>query len=373
MGACCTGKEHKSESRHEELNMRNLRQSYNNSLEYNSNLPEIDLEVDKSDYARAVCSFVKKYSKNDDKLLNPIKLFSIEHLWNITKYHNDDYSTSDYLLLDIRESTKRKENFLKKYKMINYNLQQMKMLSGSSLDKFKRFINSKSIIIVGDNAALETLDELITFILDLNAKATLCLLDNDLETGLSFKNKYLLSILEDKAFQTFPYIFLALKYFPRFASDRVIFLNIVGTNNDFTTSLNVKANESLITSIRQFYQIETVVNISDNSLADLKKEKDVNYLSCVIKSKDDLIIQKDTLIKLADNIKDYLKLRTSCLFNIHINIAKSEYFVFLMFFFASKILNINLKKLRPYAYDNFLFIQNVKLHCANNFNKYYSH
>src|SRR5690348_3253668 len=112
MGACCTGKEGKNDTRHEELNTRNLRNSYNN--DYNSNLPEIEYEVEKSEYSKRISNIVKKYSnKNEnDRISTKIKIFSIEQLWNASKFHNDDYSNSEYLLLDTRESNKRKENFL---------------------------------------------------------------------------------------------------------------------------------------------------------------------------------------------------------------------------------------------------------------------
>jgi hypothetical protein len=361
MGACCTGKEHKADNKNEEITIKNIKNHYIN--EYSSNLPEIEYEIEKTEYSKIINSIVKKYSRNDDKILSDIKIYSIEQLWNICKFHNDDYSNSEYLLLDIRESSKRKENFLKKFRMINYNTQQLRMLKESALGRFKNFINRKHIIIISDHSSVETLEEYISFMLDLELDIKLCILDNDMESP-SHSNKYLLSVLEDKHFHNFPYIFLSLKYFPRIMSDKYIFLSITNSGID---SSNPNKNEQNMVSFKQFNNINTVINIINSSESENRKDK--NLISLNIQNTDDIISQRDTIAKIAETIRDKMKSQSCVIINISNLIAKSDTMLYLTFFLALKVLNINLKKFKSYAYDNFIFIDKIKEYCTTYFNK----
>ena len=106
MGACCTGKENKNEGKSEELYTKSIK----NSVKSNTGVPIIDLEIEKTEYTKTINRFINKYS-----IHNKIKRMNIENLWNIVKYYSDDYTNSDYLLYDFRDSKLRTENFLKEY------------------------------------------------------------------------------------------------------------------------------------------------------------------------------------------------------------------------------------------------------------------
>jgi hypothetical protein len=357
MGACCAGKEHKVEIRHEEINTRQFKSTFQ---DLNSNLPEIDFEVEKTDFAKELHEVIKKYAKNEDKMLNNIITFSIDQLWNICKSHNDDFTASEYLLLDVRDYCKRKENFLKKFKMINYTLQEMKMLSSNALIKFKKYILGKSIIIVSDGKAIETVEETVTFLIDLESRLKLCLVDSDLEVQTP-SNKHLISFLEAKHFHSFPYLFLSMKYFPRMNSNNYVFINFITNETAF------KPCENSINSFRQVYNINTVIDITNKQ--NNSKEKGMSYITLIVKNLGDLILLKDNLIKIADTIRDKVKSNSCCLINITNIPQDSEIILYVTFYLALRILNIHLKKLRTYAYENFTFIPKIKEHCNTNQNK----
>jgi hypothetical protein len=347
MGACCTGKEHKVEVRHEEIHTRMGRSNYQDS-----NLPDIDYEIEKSELSKLLTNLVKKYSKHEDKLLNPITTYSIEQLWNICKYHNDDYTSSEYLLLDVRESAKRKENFLKKFRMINYTLPELKMLNSTAIAKFKKYIAEKFIIIVSDVKSIETVDETVGFLIDMDIRIKLCLLDTDFE-NLSHSSKHLLNFLEDRHFQSLPYLYLSMRYFPRIGSDKYIFISQgIG-----------KMDSNTLASFRQVYNINTVIDVTDKPTP-AKKEKGLSHINLICKGIDDLVMQKDSLVKIADTIRDKLKSNSCCLINITDIQMGSELILYLAFFLALKVVNINFKKLRYYAFENFLFIPGIKEHCT---------
>ena len=93
----------------------------------------------------------EKLFKNINDIINSnnnISTINIESLWNITKYYKQDFTNCSYILYDLRKKENKIENFLKKYKCINYNIGEIQTFSGNRLKMFKNFIRNKNIIII---------------------------------------------------------------------------------------------------------------------------------------------------------------------------------------------------------------------------------
>ena len=90
------------------------------------------------------------YKNINDVILNSnnnkIDTINIESLWNISKYYKQDFTNCPYILYDLRKKEFKVENFLKKYKCINYNISEIKTFNGNRLKLFKNFIRNKNII-----------------------------------------------------------------------------------------------------------------------------------------------------------------------------------------------------------------------------------
>ena len=130
-----------------------------------SNMFKISALMNNSDN---ITDFIKKqenfYKNINDFILhsntNRISTINMESLWNITKYYKHDFTDCPYILYDLRKKEKKTENFLKKYKCINYNISEIKTFSGNKLRLFKNFIKNKNIIIIPKNQTVNELKKI---------------------------------------------------------------------------------------------------------------------------------------------------------------------------------------------------------------------
>ena len=109
------------------------------------------------------------YYKNlNDVILNSnnnkIETINIESLWNISKFYKQDFTDCYYILYDLRKKENKIENFLKKYKCINYSINEIKTFTGNKLKILKNFIKNKNIIIIPKNQSVNELKKILDFI-----------------------------------------------------------------------------------------------------------------------------------------------------------------------------------------------------------------
>jgi len=95
----------------------------------------------------------------------PIKKINYIQLYNIFMNFEYDFNESDYIVYDTRkDSLEKKENFLKKFRQINYSTEQIHDMQGERLNKFKNFLNNKIIIfILKDDYSFEALEQFLSF------------------------------------------------------------------------------------------------------------------------------------------------------------------------------------------------------------------
>ena len=164
----------------------------------------------------------EKLFKNINDIINSnnnISTINIESLWNITKYYKQDFTNCSYILYDLRKKENKIENFLKKYKCINYNIGEIQTFSGNRLKMFKNFIRNKNIIIIPKNQDLNELKKISNFI-DLLNDESLCqqqffiltFLLNIKEDEIPdyFYNYKLYKKIDDKDFEIYPNILFPL-------------------------------------------------------------------------------------------------------------------------------------------------------------------
>ncbi len=253
MGACCSGKESKkTENQEEEIYTKPSRlNSYGENI-YNQIKPSFDLEIENSSMSKNLTCIIKKIV-NEDIYRDEIKLtkLSLEYLWNIYRFYLEDHSESNYILYDYRENSLREQNFLKKFKAINYKIEQMKNFTNTQFQKFRKYIKEKNIIIISKEDSIITIEEFIYFVLENKINSRIYLFDYNLtaKNNLSELNKNFLDVLDYPNFNSIPFIFLSLRFFPHMKSESLIFLDFVNyegiTNNDENEYYNcIKTNRS---------------------------------------------------------------------------------------------------------------------------------
>ena len=95
---------------------------------------------------------------------NKIFTINMESLWNITKYYKHDFTNCPYILYDLRKKEFKTQNFLKKYKCINYNIAEIQTFTGNRLKLFRNFIKNKNIIIIPKSQNITELKKISDFI-----------------------------------------------------------------------------------------------------------------------------------------------------------------------------------------------------------------
>lgn len=361
MGTCCSVKDSKSVN--DEIytnNMLGIIQTENKS----ESMPIFREDSELSSHNMILNSIINKYYKSDffvDKI-------TLERLWNIIKLFKDDYSNCEYIIHDLRTNLQRNENFIKKFKTINYSLAELSLINGTSLASFKKFIENKKLIIICPEDGLYETNSFLNLLKTNAINCSVYFLVNDL---LVDKNNYtntLLSLLDMKYFKEYPYILLPLKHFPKLKSESFIFLEYSSANNKknyqkyFTEN---KLSSSLIklmnnTKVALIIDISSV-NSNEASIIELKikdLENPCKILKLNISTKQDLIANKDKLFNMINSIKLELALNRSIIIQI-----SEETDVELLFFticlLINKITEVSFDSLKSYFKDNFYFIKNI--------------
>lgn len=165
-----------------------------------------------------------------------IKKYTFIDLWNITLFYKENHTVSPYIIWDLREPLLQKENFIKKMKHINYSLNQIKELSHSKKQNFKRFIMNKIILFIlspsTDEKSTEII-EIISLINDIDKNIHIGILNSTLDLNLlSANNSILYNYLDEFTYEKLPYIFLSFSHLSHFRKGGFYFLLIKSEYNE---------------------------------------------------------------------------------------------------------------------------------------------
>lgn len=389
MGACCTGKENKYVNKDEEIYTKNSRSAALTEYKINA-VPKMELEVEKSNLSQRLTEIVLKYGNNVEVNLT-LKKIGIEKIWNVTKFYQDDFTNSKYLLLDLRDKTKKTENFLKKYRTINYSLEEMKLLNDNLVGKFKKFVDFKHIIFILAEEQIQMATDIIDFFIEKKIHCKILLFDSNLNSiDLSPAVKNLTTTLDVKQFNFLPYILLPLKFFPHLKSENFIFLNYTNintkSNNKFTQIFlqDQKNSETEIIKFAKFFKLASIANINKlennenfyinhdtniNKTNDFKLGSNNTFLTKIINfpcinTINDLKNKKEAINSFLDILKFDIISNKSILLNIEEGM-ENEVLVNLLMVVIWKLTDVSVGKIKNYISENFIFVKGVKDYLTN--------
>ena len=268
------------------------------------------------------------YYKNlNEVILNSnnskIDTINMESLWNISKFYKQDFTNCSYILYDLRKKEFKVENFLKKYKCINYNIGEIRTFTGNKLKLFKNFIKNKNIIIIPQNQSVNELKKISNFIETLSGEIinnqkfyilTDILNIKDEDIPEFFYTYKLYKKFDEKDFENYPNIFFPLcniKYLNNFnyiyIQQKEFESNFYLTNKDylnFCKNMGIKILLDLDENFEKQEKPEIIKLNLDNSddESDDNKESDITTLRPKINSNNKT---KENLLYFRINYKDY--------------------------------------------------------------------
>jgi len=277
------------------------------------------------------------YKNINDVILNSnnnkIDTINIESLWNISKYYKQDFTNCPYILYDLRKKEFKVENFLKKYKCINYNISEIKTFNGNRLKLFKNFIRNKNIIIIPQNQSINELKKISNFIDSLNGEIInnqkffiltdiLNIKDEDIPDF--FYTYKLYKKFDDKDFEFYPNIFFPLSNIKYLNNFNYIYIqqkefesHFYITNKEFLNfckNMGIKIILDLDENFEKQEDPETIkLNFGDDDEEenDNNKESDISTLKPNYNQNNKA---KETLLYFKINYKNYFNSESLKLF-----------------------------------------------------------
>ena len=266
------------------------------------------------------------YKNINDVILNSnnnkIDTINIESLWNISKYYKQDFTNCPYILYDLRKKEFKVENFLKKYKCINYNISEIKTFNGNRLKLFKNFIRNKNIIIIPQNQSINELKKISNFIDSLNGEIInnqkffiltdiLNIKDEDIPDF--FYTYKLYKKFDDKDFEYYPNIFFPLSNIKYLNNFNYIYIqqkefesHFYITNKEFLNfckNMGIKIILDLDENFEKQEEPEIIkLNFDDDDEEENEKESDITTLKPNYNQNNKA---KETLLYFKINYKNY--------------------------------------------------------------------
>ena len=267
---------------------------------------------------------------------NKIETINIESLWNISKYYKQDFTNCPYILYDLRKKENKVENFLKKYKCINYNVNEIKTFNGNRLKLFKNFIRNKNIIIIPQNQSINELKKISNFIESLNGEIvnnqkfyilTDILNINEEDIPDFFYGYKLYKKFDDKDFENYPNIFFPLiniKYLNNlnyiYIQQKEFESKFYITNKDFLyfcKNMGIKIILDLDEDFEMKEKPETIkLNFEDDNEEENNKESDISTLKPKYNKNNNKA--NETILYFTINYKDYFNSESLKLFLYHL-------------------------------------------------------
>lgn len=197
-----------------------------------------------------------------------IEAISLDAIWNIIRTYQNDFTSNDYIVFDLRDKAKRKENFLKKFKCINYSLNEMELFSESKMIQLSKYLDNKKVIIINQDEDLILCEKFIKILLNNDIKVHSVFVLNTLLDDDIYQDciNQLYSRMDDRWFIHYPYVLLTLKSFSYFKSMSYIFIDkIVNDNNEFLLSLNdLSSNNNKYELFLKNMNVKVLLYLSEN-------------------------------------------------------------------------------------------------------------
>ena len=376
MGICC--------SRNELQNSEILDSSRidNSDLLFNkSNYAQIYNEsklFDNHNFNTIVNLLISKFADNNKC---PIKKITFVELWNISLMHKDNYSKSSYLIYDLRLHELQTENFIKKMNHINYSYVELKMLRNTKIEKFKKFIYNKYIIIIITDDKAEIVPNLISLFYEIDPYCKLHILNTSLKYNeLSHHTKLLSNYIEERLYDILPFIIFTNSHLNYIKKEGFFFLNINNNLNlpkhDIINSDN--ENDNFIYRFINSFKISSFIHIYDYQIFDAKEYrflyKQINKTNTINSIKDFYIgtNEKGDFGKNTENFNNMCYIiqkeminGKSFIFDIdNIKNDKNDW-LYIFIKIIKKVCNIGLNPIYEYLTNKAIFIEDIKSRLSN--------
>ena len=393
MGGCCGGSRNYNFEKDGEMMMRYIPIENNNGLlhpEYLSNISNVLYK----DYENEASEKILKYKNLQSKLIsnimkltensisNGVFIMNLEYFWNIMKFYKDDFTQCDYIIYDLRENDKKNENFLKKFKSMNYSIDSIENFNTSKMNIFKKFLKGKNLIIIpNDYENYFQISKLISIINHLKINIKYYIISQILNESDGFCYfepiiYHLYKKLDDNCFNDYPNILFSIKEIKYLNNNNFIFIDSkkddIKSNNidpaiyNFLIDLKIKCILDLDfhnnTNISSYEIYEQIYYINYNYTG-LNNSNQLKKLLNIIKS---IILNQGTFIilynkKIVDDniLAQWISILLCNLFYFPLN-KKSQYT-------QSEIIIENIKNIIP-LFLNKKYIKDLfPIHLENQF------
>ena len=281
-----------------------------------------------------------------------ISTINMESLWNITKYYKQDFTNCSYILYDLRKKENKTENFLKKYKCINYNIAEIQTFTGNRLKLFQNFIRNKNIIIIPKNQNISELKKISDFIDSLRDEslyqqkfyilADLLNIKDD-EIPDYFYSYKIYQKIDDKDFEIYPNILFSLSDIKYLNNYNYIYIQ----HKEFD-SPEYLSNKDFLLFIKSM-NIHLIIEIDDDFQNQVEPVK--ISLDQIINDKN-----KNEILYFKINSKDYYNINMLKLFLYHLRFCFLSQMTVLIFYSEEMNSKKDLSKWISYILSNSFFI-----------------
>ena len=281
MGNCCTWKSGLEGAGEMQMKSHYSLENINSILNHDrtSNMFKISTFInDKENIPDFIYKQQMLYKNINDIISNNniISTINMESLWNITKFYKQDFTNCPYIIYDLRKKENKTENFLKKYKCINYNISEIQTFSGNRLRLFKNFIRNKNIIIIPKNQNISELKKISDFIDSLNdeslSQQRFYILEdilniNDEDIPEYLYNYKLFQKIDDKDFEIYPNILFPLNEIKYLNNYNFIYIQ----QKEMESSLYL-SNKDFLSFVKSM-NIKLILDLDDTYNSQEKPEK----------------------------------------------------------------------------------------------------
>lgn len=191
-----------------------------------------------------------------------IEEISLDKIWNIIRAYQNDFTATDYIIYDLRQKAKRKENCFKKFRCINYSLNEIETFPENRMNQLSKYLNCKKIIIINQDEDAILCEKFIEILINYDIKVKSIYVLNTLlnEDVYQDSMNQLYSRMDDRWFIYYPYVLLTLKSFSYFKSLSYIFIDrtISHSDNELLSSLNDLSTNNSNSKYDQFIKTMNV-------------------------------------------------------------------------------------------------------------------
>ena len=313
-----------------------------------------------------------------DQFLSKTKKITFHEIYNIVLLYQENYTNSNFILYDLRNSSDQNENFLKKMRRINYINDELKSLSNEKKNNFRRFLKSHCIIIIypGDVFERKLLNQPIDVIINLyslKAEIKINILNVSFtENSLSPFTQKLYDFLDKKNYELLPYILLTYSHLSFFKKEGYIFLkfnsNIFTFENILQKKDNQEKEKTIIDEFLVNFNVTTIININN-------EEKNKNNFkqfqkNNIIYKEYDICYNEYEHNKINNEligkwINREIKYGHSIIFNIY-NYKEDNYnWIIIVELLLLLSTRVKPSKLFNYLYEKVIFLNDFKINVEN--------